>query len=138
MDSIDSYYDTETASAITEKTGPGFFTRGISPKKAMGIGLNLPPKPKDVPFYKRREAWHSPLAVLLIIGYAIYYVAWTTLFVLKWIFISPIRPFTDSKKLCKIGLHKYRKVTDVHGWSSANETKYKCLICEKQKTVSNS
>jgi len=136
MDIIDDNYIGSDGSLIQTEKKPAF-TRGLAPKKAMSIGLNLPPKEKDIPFYERREYWHSPLAIFLILGFGIAIIGYGLFFIFKWILLTPIRPFTDVKWLCKdeIDLHKYRKIKE-NKWDA--KTYYKCRICNKEKIVDNS
>ena len=84
----------------------------------------------DVPIWKRRESWRSPLVIFILIGYGIYYTFFGIFWISKWIILSPIIPFVYSKKLCNIEMHKWR-VT--HAYS--NSTQYECLVCQKKKEV---
>jgi hypothetical protein len=79
---------------------------------------------KDIPIWKRPEAWQSPVAVFLVIGYGLFIIVYVILWILKWALFSWIRPFSNSKLFCKIGFHKYREM----GYSNK-----KCLICNKDK-----
>jgi uncharacterized membrane protein len=78
------------------------------------------------PFWKRSEAWKSPLAILLVIGYVIYGFFYGIIWVLKWLIFSWMRPFSDSIFFCNISFHKYREI----------KPHYKtCIICNKEKRV---
>lgn len=87
----------------------------------------------DIPIYERREAWLSPLCIPLGIGAAIYCVFYGLFFIFKWLFLSWIVVFIDNKWFCSINLHKYRKISE-----STYRTEYKCKICNKEKSISNS
>lgn len=83
-------------------------------------------KNPDIPIWKRREAWISPLAVLLVIGYAIFGIGYAILWVLRLLLLSWMRPFTDAKWLCKLGLHKWRFLNKNHEY-----TYHYCKACHQ-------
>lgn len=86
--------------------------------------------PDTVPFLKRPEVWSSPVVVPVVIGYGIYYIFYAIFWVFKWTFLSWLRPFTDARWLCKIGLHKQRTLkVDRNG----NEHYY-CRVCHLYAT----
>lgn len=80
----------------------------------------------DLPIWKRKEAWASPLAIILVIGYAAYGILFGVWWIIKWILFSWMRPFSNSRFLCKIGFHAYRKVAEDY-----ETTTYLCKICNK-------
>jgi len=81
-------------------------------------------------FWERKEIWHSPFVIFLLIGYVIYYLYLYLVFFgiywpIKWLIFSPIRPFSNSKFLCEQGFHKYRKISRYDD--------IVCIICNKHK-----
>ena len=90
-------------------------------------------KENDTPFYENSDYWKSPLAIFLFIGYIIYGGCYAIIWITKWLILSPIRPFVNSKFMCKQGFHKYRIVI---GKSTTSwESLYKCKVCKKTKIV---
>lgn len=85
---------------------------------------------KDVPIWKRREAWLSPLAVLLVLGFIIFGISYGLYWFVKWLLFSWLRPFSDSEFLCRHGFHKYRLTKISYPYNY-----YKCIVCGNEKTT---
>jgi hypothetical protein len=80
------------------------------------------------PFFVEKKEWtNSPYIIFFIIFYIIVGIIYISLITFRWIVLGLIRPFINSKWLCKQGFHKYR---ETH--YDANYIYYKCLICNKK------
>ena len=77
-----------------------------------------------VPIWQRREIWHSPWVVFVLIGYAIYGIIYFIGWIFKWIIFSWFAPFSNNMLFCKMGFHKYREL---------EENQYTCIICNNVK-----
>ena len=90
----------------------------------------------DIKFWKRREVLASPLIILVVFGFVIYYIGYGFGWVFKWTFLSWLAPFFDWPWLCEIGLHKYRFKKEENGtWSSDTYKIYECKICKKIQKI---
>jgi hypothetical protein len=87
----------------------------------------------DIPFWKWRELWISPIILFLIIGYIAFAITFLFVWLIKWILFSPIRPFTKSVWLCEQGFHRYRKDRCAHVGPYFYKHITKCNVCGKEK-----
>lgn len=83
----------------------------------------------DPPFGEKSEWTNSPYLIFLFIFYLIVCVLYGLFWVVRWILLSPIRPFTNSKWFCKQGFHKYRRQ------EGADYDYFKCIVCNKTKSI---
>ena len=63
----------------------------------------------DIPVWKRKELIQSPFIIFIGLGYVFAGIFFAVFMIIRFLFLSPIRGFTDAKWLCKLGVHKMRK-----------------------------